>query len=123
MRTALLGELVQVMTAEEDPAAAEPKDFFLLIFLQPAWWRHGCVFLILGFCLRQRTLVNNLIGSPSVHTKTGVSPGHLGTGFSSCPFLQYCSLKRWQCLISMAIYPKSGFHVKLCSVPDRRELS
>ena len=36
VRTALLGELVQVMTAEADPAAAELKDFFLLIFLQPA---------------------------------------------------------------------------------------
>ena len=36
VRTALLGELVQVMTAEADAAAAEPKDFFLLIFLQPA---------------------------------------------------------------------------------------
>ena len=36
VRTALLGELVRVMTAEADPAAAELKDFFLLIFLQPA---------------------------------------------------------------------------------------
>ena len=36
VRTALLGELVQVMTAEADPAAGEPKDFFLLTFLQPA---------------------------------------------------------------------------------------
>ena len=36
VRTALLGELVQVMTAEGDPVAVELKDFFLLIFLQPA---------------------------------------------------------------------------------------
>lgn len=36
VRTALLGELVQVMTAEVDPEAAELKDFFLLIFLHPA---------------------------------------------------------------------------------------
>ena len=35
MRTALLGELVQVMTAEADPAAAELKDFFLFSFSLP----------------------------------------------------------------------------------------
>ena len=35
VRTALLGELVPVMTAEVDPAAAELKDSFFLVFLQP----------------------------------------------------------------------------------------
>ena len=34
-RTALLGELVPVMTGGVDPVAAELKGFFFLIFLQP----------------------------------------------------------------------------------------
>lgn len=36
VRTALLGDLAQVKTAEADSVAAELKDFFLLLFLQPA---------------------------------------------------------------------------------------
>ena len=73
MRTVLLGELVPVMTSEGDPVAVKLKGYFLLFSFSLAdGGMDVFFFLIFSFCLclHQPTLVNNLIGVPSIHAKT-----------------------------------------------------